>query len=81
MAASQKGAHIKDIDVAVCTIERANALLNVMMFQASDGGGANGTGGVFMTPSLRLLASVVVDEVHLLGDPARCSTCCNSECA
>jgi DNA polymerase theta len=47
-------------DVAVCTIERANGLINRLL-EAEDGGGA----------MLAQLGVVVVDELHLLSDPSR----------
>jgi len=48
---------LKRADVAVCTIERANGLLNRLL---------EGEGG-----SVADLGAVVVDELHMLGDPSR----------
>jgi hypothetical protein len=59
----QKGTHFKDVDVAVCTIERANALVNVMMTTHSS--------NPKQLKDLDCLAAVIVDEIHLLGDPSR----------
>lgn len=43
------------LDVAVCTIEKANSLVNRLM---EDG-------------QLHTVGSIVVDEMHLIGDPSR----------
>lgn len=45
----------KAVDVAVCTIEKANGLINRLLEDKS----------------LDTLGIVVVDELHLLGDPSR----------
>lgn len=42
-------------DVAVCTIEKANSLVNRMLEEGT----------------LDALGCIVVDELHLLGDPSR----------
>ena len=46
---------MKRTDIAICTIEKANSIVNRML---EDG-------------SLADLGCVVVDELHLLGDPSR----------
>ena len=46
---------MKRADIAICTIEKANSIVNRML---EDG-------------SLSDLGCVVVDELHLLGDPSR----------
>lgn len=46
---------IISVDIAVCTIEKANSLVNRLLEQ----------------DELYLLGMVVVDEAHLIGDPNR----------
>lgn len=45
----------QSIDIAVCTIEKSNALVNKLLEE----------------DSLDLLCCVVVDELHMLGEPQR----------
>ncbi len=69
--------HIHDVDVAVCTMERANALMNGMLSAAAALSTASSGGvgkDVMMAASAAALASlscVVIDEIHMLGDPMR----------
>jgi len=49
-------------DVAICTIERANGLVNRLL-EAEDRGDSES--------QLSQLGVVVVDELHMLGDPSR----------
>lgn len=44
------------VDIAVCTIEKANSLLNRLLEE---------------NKVLHSLAMVVVDEIHMIGDPHR----------
>jgi DNA polymerase theta len=46
---------LKSVDIAVCTIEKANSLVNRMLEEKT----------------LDQLGCVVVDELHLLGDQSR----------
>ena len=46
---------LKAVDVAVCTIEKANSLVNRLLEEKG----------------LDKLGVIVVDELHLLGDPSR----------
>ena len=43
------------VDIAVCTIEKANGLVNRLMESGQ----------------LHLVGVIVVDEIHLIGDPSR----------
>ena len=43
------------VDIAVCTIEKANGLVNRLMESGQ----------------LPLVGVIVVDEIHLIGDPSR----------
>ncbi|XP_066935179.1 DNA polymerase theta-like isoform X2 [Clytia hemisphaerica] len=46
---------LTNIDIAICTIERANSLINRLMEE----------------DKLSLLGSIVIDEMHMIGDPSR----------
>lgn len=55
MGAQTPPGGFKKVDVAVCTIERANSLLNRLLESGK----------------LSQLAVIVVDELHMVGDPSR----------
>ncbi len=55
MGSTQPKGGLKAVDIGVCTIEKANGLVNRMLESGS----------------LEKLGIVVVDELHMLGDPSR----------
>ncbi len=65
---SAQKSDIKKTDVAVCTLERANSLINSMLLKSSIP-----RSGPMAAPSCRIheLQCVVVDEIHLLSDASR----------
>lgn len=62
--ADKKGTQLSDTDVAVCTIERANALVNSLLTPGPPRKGKK-------PDTMACLAGVVVDEIHMLGDRSR----------
>ena len=46
---------LSSIDIAICTIERANSLINRLMGE----------------DKLSIVGSIVIDEMHMIGDPSR----------
>ena len=53
----------------MCTLERANGLVNSLLFKSASARDDGHRG------RMADLAAVVVDEVHLLGEPHRCVFC------
>lgn len=58
---SQSGGSVipKNVDIAICTIEKANVLVNHMMEE-----------GTFSQ-----LVCVVIDEMHMMGEQVMCMSC------
>lgn len=58
------------IDIAICTFEKANAILNRLLGELSEEMMIEET-SIKTTPGLESIGVVVVDELHLVGDPQR----------
>ncbi len=63
---SQRGCSLGKVDVAVCTLERANSFINSLLFPSDvvDPRDAAPLG-------IEAVRCIVVDELHLIGDGKR----------
>ncbi len=67
---AQKG-QLKDVDVAVCTLERANSLVNMLLCPIGPKQSSGSRSALAAAEALQQIVCVVIDEVHMLGDANR----------